>query len=99
MATQTQEPVRTGERPTRVRYWVIVFAVTLAVITYIDRVCISQAAPLITRDLHLSKVEMGYAFTAFGVAYAIFEIPGGFLGDWMGPRRVLTRIVMWWSFF
>src|SRR5229473_2446697 len=99
MATQTQEPVRIGERPTQVRYWVIVFAVTLAIITYIDRVCISQAAPAITRDLGLSTVQMGYAFSAFGWAYALFEIPGGFLGDWMGPRKVLMRIVLWWSAF
>jgi len=99
MATQTQEAVRTGERPTQVRYWVIVFAVTLAIITYIDRVCISQAAPSITRDLGLSTVQMGYAFSAFGWAYALFEIPGGFLGDWLGPRKVLMRIVLWWSFF
>jgi MFS family permease len=73
---------------------VIVFAVTLAVVTYIDRVCISQAAPLITRDLGLSPVQMGYAFAAFAWAYALFEVPGGWLGDWMGPRRVLMRIVI-----
>ncbi len=85
--------------PTRTRYWVIVFALTLAIVTYIDRVCISQAAPLISKDLNLSKVEMGYAFSAFAVGYAIYEIPGGYLGDWMGARRVLTRIVVWWSLF
>jgi len=88
-----------AERATRVRYWVIVFAVTLAVITYIDRVCISFAAPSISHDLGLTPVQMGWAFTAFGWAYALFEVPGGFLGDWMGPRRVLMRIVLWWSFF
>ena len=99
MATETKVPVRVGERPTQVRYRVILFAVALAVITYIDRVCISQAAPAMTRELGLNKVEMGYAFAAFGWAYAIFEIPGGFLGDWMGPRKVLMRIVLWWSFF
>ena len=87
------------EAPTRVRYWVIVFAVALAVVTYIDRVCISQAAPLITKDLNLSKEEMGYVFSAFTLAYAVFEIPGGYLGDRMGARRVLMRIVIWWSFF
>jgi MFS family permease len=87
------------ERPTRVRYWVIVFAVTLAMVTYIDRVSISFAAPFIRRDLGLSEVQMGWAFAAFGWAYAMFEIPGGFMGDWMGPRRVLTRIVLWWSVF
>ncbi|MCX6620070.1 MAG: MFS transporter [Acidobacteria bacterium] len=85
--------------PTRARYWVIVYAVTLSVITYIDRVCISQAAPAIGRDLHLSQVQIGYAFGAFATAYALFEIPGGWLGDWIGTRRVLLRIVIWWSFF
>src|SRR5207247_8341493 len=69
-------------RPTRARYWVIVFAITLAIITYIDRVCISQAAPDISRELGLSKKQMGLAFSAFALSYALFEIPGGWLGDW-----------------
>ena len=77
----------------------IVFAVTLAVITYIDRVCISQAAPLISHDLGFSKEQMGYVFSAFVLAYALFEIPSGYLGDRFGARTVLMRIVVWWSFF
>ena len=77
----------------------IVFAVTLAVITYVDRVSISFAAPSIQKDLGLTSVQMGWAFWAFGWCYALFEIPGGYLGDWMGPRKVLIRIVLWWSFF
>ncbi len=40
---------------------------------------------------------MGYVFAAFAWAYALFEIPGGWMGDWLGPRRVLLRIVTWWS--
>src|SRR3954470_9376544 len=85
--------------PTRARYVTIAFAMTLAIVTYIDRVCISQAAPLITNDLGLSKVQMAWAFSVFGWAYALFEIPGGWLADRLGPRRVLMRIVIWWSFF
>src|SRR5947207_10869987 len=85
-------------QPTHVRYWVIVFAVTLAVITYIDRVCISNAMPEMSTDLGLTAVQTGWIFGAFGWAYALFEIPGGFLGDWLGPRKVLMRIVLWWSF-
>jgi MFS family permease len=88
-----------SSKPTRARHWVIVFAVTLAVITYIDRVCISQAAPSMRKDLGLTPVHMGYAFAAFAWAYALFEVPGGWLGDWMGPRKVLMRVVLWWSFF
>ncbi len=75
------------------------FAVTLAVITYIDRVAIAQAAQFISADLGLSRTEMAWALAAFAWAYALFEIPGGWLGDRIGPRRVLMRIVIWWSFF
>jgi sugar phosphate permease len=99
MATQAPDRARITQRPTHVRYWVIVFAVTLAVITYIDRVAMSFAAPQVMRDLHLSDVQMGLAFSAFVWAYSWFEIPSGFLGDWMGPRKVLMRIVIWWSAF
>jgi MFS transporter, ACS family, glucarate transporter len=99
MATKTEDTARITERPTRVRYLVIVFAVALAVVTYIDRVAMSFAAPLVSRDLGLTQVQMGLAFSAFVTAYALFEIPSGFLGDWMGPRRVLMRIVIWWSMF
>jgi ACS family glucarate transporter-like MFS transporter len=88
-----------SERPTSKRYWVIVFAVALAVVTYIDRVCISQAAPAITHDLRLTPSQMGWVFSAFAWAYALFEIPGGWLGDKIGARKVLMRIVIWWSFF
>jgi MFS family permease len=87
------------ESPTRVRYWVIVFAVTLAVVTYIDRVCISIAAPAISETFHLTPKQLGWVFLIFNWSYAAFEIPGGFLGDRIGPRKVLTRIVIWWSFF
>jgi ACS family glucarate transporter-like MFS transporter len=99
MATQIAPRVSATARPTGVRHLVIVFAVTLGIITYIDRVCISQAAPLIAQDLGLTKAQMGWVFAAFAWSYAVFEIPGGFLGDWLGPRKVLMRIVIWWSFF
>ena len=83
----------------RARHVVLWFASTLAIITYVDRVCISQAAPLMQQELGLTKIQMGYAFTAFGWAYALFEIPGGWLGDRIGPRVVLMRVVSMWSIF
>src|SRR3954468_15840121 len=85
--------------PTRARNIAVVFTIVLAIITYIDRVCISMAAPSISKDLGLSAIQMGWAFSVFGWAYAFFEVPGGWLADRMGPRRVLMRIVVWWSFF
>jgi MFS family permease len=94
-------PPRTtdGIPPTRARHWVLLFAASLAVITYIDRVCMSQAKVSIAADLHLSSVQMGYIFAAFTLAYALFEIPGGWLGDKIGPRKVLMRVVLMWSLF
>jgi ACS family glucarate transporter-like MFS transporter len=86
-------------QPSHARRTVTVFAVALAVVTYVDRVCIAQAAPALRRDLGLSAIQMGWAFTVFTWAYALFEVPGGWLGDRLGARRVLMRIVLWWSFF
>jgi MFS transporter, ACS family, glucarate transporter len=78
---------------------VIVFAVTLSIITYIDRVAISVVTPSIQKDLGLSDKQMGLCLSAFIFAYALFEMPGGIMGDRLGPRRVLMRIVIWWSCF
>jgi ACS family glucarate transporter-like MFS transporter len=71
----------------------------LSVITYLDRVCISVAGPRIQGDLHISTVAWGWVTGVFAVSYAVFEIPSGAMGDRIGPRRVLTRIVLWWSAF
>jgi MFS family permease len=99
MALPTSEPAAVLGQATRARYTTVALAMTIAVVMYIDRVCISQAAPLISKDLGLTRVQMAWAFSVFGWAYALFEIPGGWLADRFGPRRVLTRIVIWWSFF
>lgn len=87
------------ESPGRVRYRVVAFTVALAGVTYLDRICISTLAPAIMRDLALSKLEMSYVFSAFAIAYAAFEVPSAWWGERVGTRRVLTRIVCWWSTF
>jgi MFS family permease len=78
---------------------VLAFGVCLAGITYLDRICISLTAPKIMRDLRLTEVQMSLVFSAFALSYGLFEIPTGWWGDRIGPRRVLTRIVVWWSSF
>jgi MFS family permease len=83
----------------RVRYRVLAFTVALAGITYLDRVCISQTAGDMMNELSLTKKQMGVVFSAFTIAYALFEIPTGAWGDRIGTRRLLTRIVGWWSTF
>jgi MFS family permease len=71
----------------------------LLVITYLDRVCISVAGPRMQEALHLSPVAWGWVTGIFTLSYAAFEIPTGALGDRIGARRVLTRVVLWWSAF
>jgi ACS family glucarate transporter-like MFS transporter len=80
-----------------VRYRVVALATCLAVITHLDRACIATLAPGIMRDLGLTTVQMGYVFTAFQLAYALFEIPTARWADRRGTRLVLSRIVVWWS--
>ncbi|MEY5026188.1 MAG: hypothetical protein RLZZ244_1716 [Verrucomicrobiota bacterium] len=73
------------------------FVLSLTAIAYLDRVCISAAKPAMKEALGLSDIQMGYAFSAFTFAYALFEVPSGWLADRFGPRLMLTRIVVWWS--
>ena len=89
----------TTEKPTRTRQTVLLFAVTLAIITYVDRVCISQSSGTIQSELGLTKQQMSFVFSAFTLAYALFEIPFGWLGDKVGPRVMLLRVVAMWSVF
>ncbi len=88
-----------AQKPTRARFVMMAFVVSLAVITFVDRVCISQAAPDIRRDLGLDERQMGLLFSVFALSYALLEIPGGWMGDRYGPRSVLMKVVMMWSFF
>ena len=83
----------------RVRYRVVAGAVTLAGVTYLDRVSVGVLAPSIMSDLHISQIQMSFVFSAFTAAYAIFEMPTAWWADLVGSRRVLTRIVLWWSAF
>ena len=71
----------------------------LSVITYLDRVCIAVAGPRMQESLGISPQAWGWVSGAFFLSYGVFEIPTGALGDRIGPRRVLTRIVLWWSAF
>jgi sugar phosphate permease len=77
----------------------VVFLLCLMyLITYIDRVNLSTAAPLIRREFGLSQTQMGIAFSAFGYPYAVFQIIGGALGDHFGAKRTLTVCGIVWAF-
>jgi ACS family glucarate transporter-like MFS transporter len=81
------------------RYRVGALLFLLAAITFLDRVCISVAGPRIQEHLHTRPQQWGWVVGVFAMAYAVFEIPGGWMGDQFGPRITVTRIVLWWSAF
>lgn len=75
----------------------VAFTLVLVGIAYLDRVCIATAAPAIKADLGLTDTQLGLVFSAFTLAYALFEVPSGWCADRFGARLALTRIVLWWS--
>jgi ACS family glucarate transporter-like MFS transporter len=81
------------------RFRVLGLLFTLVFIMYLDRLCIAIAGPRIQQEMGIPPSRWGWVIGAFTLAYALFEIPSGVLGDRMGPRRILTRIVLWWSAF
>jgi sugar phosphate permease len=83
--------------PYRVRVLALLFLLVL--IMYFDRLCIAVAGPRMQQELHISPSGWGWVIGAFTLAYALFEVPSGMLGDRIGARKVLTRIVLWWSAF
>lgn len=87
------------ESPTHVRFGVLAFLATMTFVLYMDRVCMGQAGPVIQKELGITDTWMGLVYAAFHLSYVLFEIPTGRWGDRYGSRGVLTRIVIWWSFF
>ncbi len=83
--------------PTRVRYSVLGILCFLAMITYLDRAMIGSAKDDIMASVGQPSEKFFYLLTAFQIAYALFEVPSGWMGDRFGPRSTLLRIVMWWS--
>src|SRR6202165_2394052 len=79
------------------RWYILALISLMYLITYLDRVNISTAAPVISEEYGFDKITMGIIFSAFGWAYACFQVPGGWLGDRFGARNVLTVIVGYWS--
>ncbi|MDH3243906.1 MAG: MFS transporter [Saprospiraceae bacterium] len=79
------------------RHWVAIGMFLLALLLYIDRICISVAKDPIASDLELSDKAMGWVLSAFALGYALLQVPSGLLADRIGPRRVLSGIVAFWS--
>lgn len=71
--------------------WIVFF------VAFLDRVNLSVAMPLISKEFSLSPEQVGYLFSAFFISYTVFQIPGGYLSDKVGPKKVLLVALVWWS--
>lgn len=96
MAQPVTSPV---SRPTHVRHVVLGLTVAAYMITYMDRQVLATTRPAIMEELGITLTAMGWVTFAFRMAYALFQVPGGWLGDTIGARRALTMVVSWWSAF
>src|SRR4029077_20827265 len=97
LARPAAASARAATRPSRGRWYVLLMISAMYLITYLDRVNISTAAPLISKEFGFDKITMGFIFSAFVWAYAMFQVPGGWLSDKLGARGVLSGIVTYWS--
>ncbi len=99
IAASQAASVAQSVRPTRIRHVVLWLTVAVYMITYMDRTAIASAIPFIQKEFGISTVTVGWILSSFSWGHALFQVPGGWLGDRLGPRRALTAIVCWWSFF
>src|ERR1700687_150931 len=83
----------------RIRYRILGLTFLVSFVMYIDRVGMGTAAPMIMREFGLDKITMGWSVSAFNWAYAVFQVPGGWMADRYGPRLILGAALAWWSLF
>jgi ACS family glucarate transporter-like MFS transporter len=89
-----------GSKPGgQVRWFLVFWLFVLGAVSYLDRVNISVAGTALADEYHLTQVQLGSIFSAFLIGYALFQTPGGWLADRLGPRHVLTIGVVWWGIF
>jgi ACS family glucarate transporter-like MFS transporter len=87
------------DRPTKVRYTVVLVTALMAVLLYLDRFCISFAQGFIRDDLGLSNTAVDWILAAFFLSYALMQVPAGWLTDRFGARLMLTLYILLWSLF
>src|SRR6185369_10088125 len=86
-----------AQRPSRVRHTVLALVVMVYFITYLDRVLLSNAMPVIQKQFGFSLSTLGVILGCYNWGYALFQIPGGWFGDRVGPRLAMAAVVIWWS--
>src|SRR5262245_56184953 len=86
-------------RPSRIRYLVVAVSTLMAILLYLDRICVSFAVDYIREDIRLTQSDISWFLSAFFWSYALAQVPSGWLSDRFGPRAMLVVYILSWSFF
>ena len=99
MTTPVASAVKSAAKPTHVRYLIVLMLFILTAVNYADRATLSIAGPAASKQLGLDAVSMGYVFSAFGWAYVMAQLPGGWLLDRYGSKMIYFFSLVTWSIF
>jgi ACS family glucarate transporter-like MFS transporter len=99
MGTSPTAVTRTGPQPTNVRWRIVALLGAMAALTYLDRLNFGVVGKSIEDKFHFSTQTLGWILGSFSLGYAVFHLPGGWLADRFGPRRVLAAAILWFSVF
>jgi ACS family glucarate transporter-like MFS transporter len=99
MITSPAKLAQAGEKPTAVRWRVVSLLAVMAALTYIDRLNLGVVGKYIDEEFHFRAQTMGWILGSFSLGYAVFHLPGGWLADRFGPRRVMALAILWFSVF
>jgi MFS transporter, ACS family, hexuronate transporter len=79
------------------RWWIAILLMGVTIVNYLDRACLSVAAPSLKRDLHIDEVDFSHIVMAFQITYLIMQPLSGRIIDWLNIRRGLALSILWWS--
>src|SRR5437660_12765380 len=79
---------------TRVRWVVMGFVMAIMAVTALNRLNLSIAGKYIEEEFSFNTISMGLVFSSFLWGYGLFQIPWGYVGDRIGPRRTLTASIL-----
>lgn len=88
-----------SQKPTGIRYLVLLVTFGMAFLLYLHRFCMSYAQRYVREDLSLTNDDLSFCFSAFFFSYALAQVPSGWLSDRFGARTMLTIYILVWSFF
>jgi ACS family glucarate transporter-like MFS transporter len=97
--SMTPSETRRPETGVSIRYVLVLWLLAMSAVAYLDRTNISVAGIEVAQEFAISKIRLGWVFSAFLVGYAGFQIPAGLLARRLGSRRALTLLGAWWAFF